>query len=104
MSGDVKFNLSTVFSTVARAIPDQNFLVWRDRRFSYAEFDSRIDGFARYLVAAGLGEILGRIGKQLCAEALDTSFCQPHLAARGADAGRALAAGLQFHADFVIAV
>src|SRR5689334_4864639 len=55
MSGDVKFNLSTVFSVVARAIPDQNFLVWRDRRFSYAEFDARVDGFARYLVSAGLG-------------------------------------------------
>ncbi|ART69764.1 acyl-CoA synthetase [Mycobacterium dioxanotrophicus] len=55
MSGDVLFNLSTVFSSVARAIPDQTFLVWRDRRLSYADFDARVDGFARYLVSAGLG-------------------------------------------------
>jgi fatty-acyl-CoA synthase len=55
MSGDVLFNLSTVFSSVARAIPDQTFLVWRDRRLSYADFDARVDGFARHLVSAGLG-------------------------------------------------
>jgi len=52
---DVKFDLSTVFSTVAKAVPDQTFLVWRDRRLSYAEFDARVDGFAHYLVSAGLG-------------------------------------------------
>ncbi|QZH63459.1 acyl-CoA synthetase [Mycolicibacterium farcinogenes] len=55
MSADVKFDLSTVFSTVADAVPDQTFLVWRDRRLSYAEFDARVDGFAHYLVSAGLG-------------------------------------------------
>jgi acyl-CoA synthetase (AMP-forming)/AMP-acid ligase II len=49
------FNLSDVFSTVAKTIPDQTFLVWRDRRLSYGEIDSRIDGFARYLASAGLG-------------------------------------------------
>jgi fatty-acyl-CoA synthase len=54
MSG-VSFNLSSVFGTVAAAVPDQTFLVWRDRRLSYAEFDRRIDGFANFLVAAGLG-------------------------------------------------
>ncbi|OBG82313.1 acyl-CoA synthetase [Mycobacterium sp. E802] len=55
MSADVKFDLSTVFSTVARAIGDQTFLVWRDRRLTYREFDARVDGFAHYLVSAGLG-------------------------------------------------
>lgn len=55
MSGDVLFNLSTVFASVARAIPDQPFLAWRDRRLSYAEFDARVDGFAHYLVSAGFG-------------------------------------------------
>ncbi|MGV9798587.1 acyl-CoA synthetase [Mycobacterium sp. NPDC003449] len=55
MSGDVTFNLSAVFSTVAEAIPDQTFLVWRDRRLSYAQVDARVDGFAHYLVSAGLG-------------------------------------------------
>lgn len=49
------FNLSTVFGTVAAAVPEQEFLVWRDRRLKYAEMDARIDGFARYLVSAGLG-------------------------------------------------
>lgn len=55
MSADVKFDLSTVFSTVARAIGDQTFLVWRNRRLSYRDFDARVDGFAHYLVSAGLG-------------------------------------------------
>ena len=51
----VTFNLSTVFGTVARAVPDQPFLVWRDRRITYAEMDARIDGVAHYLASAGLG-------------------------------------------------
>ncbi|WP_242638546.1 acyl-CoA synthetase [Mycolicibacterium sp. S2-37] len=54
-SDGVEFNLSTVFSTVARAVPDQTFLVWRDRRLSYADMDARIDGVAHHLVALGLG-------------------------------------------------
>ncbi|CAN5693271.1 acyl-CoA synthetase [soil metagenome] len=51
----VSFNLSTVFSTVAQALPDQPFLVWRDKRLSYGQMDARIDGVAHYLAAAGLG-------------------------------------------------
>ncbi|QNJ90863.1 acyl-CoA synthetase [Mycolicibacterium fluoranthenivorans] len=54
MSG-VSFDLSSVFGTVAKAVPEQTFLVWRDRRYTYAEFDRRIDGFASFLVSAGLG-------------------------------------------------
>jgi fatty-acyl-CoA synthase len=53
--GDVNFNLSDVFGTVARTIPDQTFLVWRDRRLSYADVDARVDGFAHYLASVGLG-------------------------------------------------
>ncbi len=53
--GDVTYNLSDVFGTVAKAIPDQTFLVWRDRRLSYADVDARIDGFANYLASVGLG-------------------------------------------------
>ena len=41
------FNLSTVFSTVAAAVPDQVVLVWRDRRVTYAEMDARATGLAR---------------------------------------------------------
>jgi acyl-CoA synthetase (AMP-forming)/AMP-acid ligase II len=54
-SGGVEFNLSTVFSTVARAVPDQPFLVWRDRRLTYADMNARIDGVAHHLVSLGLG-------------------------------------------------
>ncbi len=54
MSG-VTFDLSSVFRTVAGAIGEQTFLVWRDRRFNYAEFDARVDGFAHFLAAAGFG-------------------------------------------------
>jgi 3-oxocholest-4-en-26-oate---CoA ligase len=53
--GDVTFNLSDVFGEVAKAIPDQTFLVWRDRRLSYAAVDARVDGFANYLASVGLG-------------------------------------------------
>ncbi len=49
------FNLSAVFDTVARAVPDQEVLVWRDRRLTYAETNARIDGVAHFLVEQGLG-------------------------------------------------
>lgn len=49
------FNLSRVFSTVAEAVPDQEVLVWRDQRFTYAQLDGRITGLARFLAARGLG-------------------------------------------------
>ncbi|MEV7431109.1 acyl-CoA synthetase [Nocardioides sp. NPDC092400] len=50
-----QFNLSTVFRTVAEAVPDQEVLVWRDRRLTYRELDGRVDGLAHHLRAAGLG-------------------------------------------------
>src|SRR6478736_8314668 len=49
------FNLATVFGTVARAVPDQEVLVWRDRRLTYAQMDADIDGLARFFVSRGLG-------------------------------------------------
>jgi fatty-acyl-CoA synthase len=49
------FNLSTVFDRVATAVPDQEVLVWRDRRLSYREMNTRIDGIAHFLVEQGLG-------------------------------------------------
>lgn len=55
MITDAGFNLSTVFATVARAVPDQEVVVWRDRRLTYGAMDARIDGLAHFLVAAGLG-------------------------------------------------
>ena len=49
------FNLSTVFATVAAAVPDQEAFVWRDRRLTYAAMDRRIDGVAHHLAGRGLG-------------------------------------------------
>jgi len=54
------FNLSTVFDTVARAVPDQEVLVWRGRRLTYADMNARVDGLAHALVAHGLGCHTGR--------------------------------------------
>src|ERR1700757_2846562 len=54
-SAPTGFNLSTVFATVAQAIPQHRAVIWRDREFSFAEMDTRIDGFAHYLASNGLG-------------------------------------------------
>lgn len=48
MTDQVSFNLSKVFSTVAAELPDQDFLVWRDKRLSYAEVEARVDGVAHF--------------------------------------------------------
>ncbi|MFM9035930.1 MAG: acyl-CoA synthetase [Mycobacterium sp.] len=49
------FDLSTVFRTVARTIPDNRVMIWRDQELSYAQMDARIDGIAHYLAGQGLG-------------------------------------------------
>jgi fatty-acyl-CoA synthase len=49
------FDLSTVFSTVASAIPEHTALLWRDKRLSYAELEARVNGVAHYLASVGLG-------------------------------------------------
>lgn len=51
----VSFDLSTVFRTVAQALPDQRALIWRDLELTYAQMDARIDGVAHYLASLGLG-------------------------------------------------
>jgi fatty-acyl-CoA synthase len=51
----VAFDLSSVFSTVAAAIPDHTALVWRDQRLTYAQLNTRVDGVAHYLHSVGLG-------------------------------------------------
>ncbi|MCV7423798.1 acyl-CoA synthetase [Mycobacterium yunnanensis] len=53
--GGNEFNLSAVFATVAEAIPDHTVVLWRGRRFTYAEMNSRIDGLAHYLIGQGMG-------------------------------------------------
>src|SRR3954451_20299519 len=49
------FNLAAVVATVAAAVPDQEVLVWRDRRLTYAQLDARASGLAHLLVERGLG-------------------------------------------------
>jgi 3-oxocholest-4-en-26-oate---CoA ligase len=49
------FNLSTLFNEIAQAIADQTFLVWRDKRLTYRDVNSRVDGIAHYLHSLGLG-------------------------------------------------
>ena len=55
MVTDAGFNLSTVFDTVARSVPDAEVMVWRERRLTYAVMNARIDGLAHHLVGQGLG-------------------------------------------------
>jgi 3-oxocholest-4-en-26-oate---CoA ligase len=62
MSSFPGFNLSTVFATVAGAVPDNELLVWRDRRLTYARADERINRLANHLVSFGLGVHTDRAG------------------------------------------
>ena len=52
---DSGFNLSTVFATLAEALPDHRVLIWRGREWTYAQLDARVDGVAHYLASVGLG-------------------------------------------------
>ncbi len=49
------FNLAAVQEAVAAAVSDREALVFRDRRFSYAELTERTRRLANALTAAGLG-------------------------------------------------
>lgn len=49
------YNLSSLFDKVAQAIPEQSFLVWRDKRLTYRDVNARVDGIAHYLHSQGLG-------------------------------------------------
>ena len=49
------FNLSTVFGTLAKALPEKRALIWRGREWTFAEMDARVDGVAHYLASLGLG-------------------------------------------------
>ncbi|MGB7527971.1 AMP-binding protein, partial [Sphingobacterium cellulitidis] len=52
---DHQFTLSGVFETLTAALPDHRALIWRDREFTYAQMNSRVDGVAHYLATLGLG-------------------------------------------------
>jgi 3-oxocholest-4-en-26-oate---CoA ligase len=48
-------HLSAIQDLIAEAIPDREALVWRDRRFTYAELNARSRCFGRALRRLGLG-------------------------------------------------
>ncbi len=49
-----EFNLAKVFTTVAEAVPDQEVMVWRDRRFTYRQLDERTNRVANVLLDHGI--------------------------------------------------
>ncbi|MEN8159940.1 MAG: acyl-CoA synthetase [Myxococcota bacterium] len=48
------FDFATVNETIAAAIPDREAVVWRDRRFTFAQLAERTRRFANFLLAQGL--------------------------------------------------
>ena len=49
------FNLATVNEAIAEVIPDREAIVFRDRRFTYADLNDRTRRFANLLIDHGLG-------------------------------------------------
>ncbi len=49
------FNLSSVFDAVANAVPDQEVMVWRERRVTYREVNERATAIASWFAGRGLG-------------------------------------------------
>ncbi len=49
------FNLAAVNEAIAEVIPDREAIVFRDRRFTYADFNDRTRRFANLLIGHGLG-------------------------------------------------
>jgi acyl-CoA synthetase (AMP-forming)/AMP-acid ligase II len=60
----VDFNLADLFESVVDVVPRQDAMVSDDRRFSYAELDSRANRLAHHLLGAGVGP-RDRVGLQL---------------------------------------
>jgi acyl-CoA synthetase (AMP-forming)/AMP-acid ligase II len=58
----VDFNLADVFETVAAAVPDREAIVWRDRRWTYAQLDERTNRLSNVLAGEGLGARSSRAG------------------------------------------
>ena len=57
---DDQFNLGKVFTTVAEAIPDREFIVSSQRRLTYAQGLDRSRRLASYLASHGLGKVTER--------------------------------------------
>lgn len=58
----MEFNLADVFETVAATVPDRDAIVWRDQRWTYADFDERANRLANVLADAGHGAHHSRDG------------------------------------------
>jgi acyl-CoA synthetase (AMP-forming)/AMP-acid ligase II len=52
---DVEFNLALTQEAVSAAVPDREYLIWRDRRFTYSQLTDRSRRLASYLHQRGLG-------------------------------------------------
>jgi len=50
LGADVEFNLGTVNEAVAAAVPDREAVVWRDRRFTFAQLAERSRRLANVLI------------------------------------------------------
>ena len=49
-------NLCRLLTQTARRLPDRTALVWGERRWTWAELDSRVDRLAAALRARGIGK------------------------------------------------
>src|SRR5512143_1006805 len=52
---NTNFNLAEISEAIAAAIPDRECLVFRDRRYSWAQFNERTRRLGNYLASRGLG-------------------------------------------------
>jgi fatty-acyl-CoA synthase len=60
----VDFHLTQVFDAVAAVAPERECIVWRDRRFTYADVVDRKRRLANHLLARGLGDHRDRANLQ----------------------------------------
>lgn len=59
---DTQFNLALAQEAVSAAVPDREYLIWRDRRCTYAQLTERSRRLASYLHQRGLGAHIERDG------------------------------------------
>ena len=52
---NTNFNLAEINEAIAAAIPERECLVYRDRRYTWADFTDRTRRLANYLHGRGLG-------------------------------------------------
>lgn len=57
---DTQFNLALAQEAVGAAVPDREYLIWRDRRCTYAQLTERSRRLASYLHRRGLGARVDR--------------------------------------------